>query len=220
MRGSVANQHKKARIYVLAGVNGAGKSTIGGAMFAEVGQEFFNPDVAAQELLSESPGISQEEANAWAWREGRRLLEVSIVTRQDFAFETTLGGNTIARLLKQATRSGIEVRIWYVGLESVELHIERVRWRVARGGHDIPEAKIRERYDRSRWNLIDLLSGLAELKVFDNTAESDPRAGHWPQPKLLLHWRRGKIVSSYDLAQMPEWAKPILQGAIDLSERK
>jgi len=216
----VADRHKKGRVYVLAGVNGAGKSSVGGAMFAEAGQEFFNPDLVAQEFLSEYPGIGKEDANARAWQEGRRLLEVSIVTRQDFAFETTLGGNTIARLLKQAAKSGIEVRVWYVGLEGVELHIERVRSRVAQGGHDIPEAKIRERYDRSRWNLLDLLPQLMELRVFDNTAENDPQAGRWPEPKLLMHWRRGRIAHSYNLARMPEWAKPILQGAIDLSERK
>jgi predicted ABC-type ATPase len=216
----MADRRKKARIYVLAGVNGAGKSSVGGAMFAEAGQEFFNPDLVARELFFESPGISMGEANAMAWQEGRRLLEMSIITRQDFAFETTLGGNTIVRLLKQAAKSGIEVRVWYVGLESVELHIERVRSRVARGGHDIPEAKIRERYDRSRWNLLDLLAELVELKVFDNTAENDLQAGHWPEPKLLMHWRRGRIVHSYNLVQMPEWAKPILQGAIDLSGGK
>ena len=114
----------------------------------------------------------------------------------------------------------MEVRIWYVGLESVELHIARVRSRVAQGGHDIPEAKIRERYDRSRWNLIGLLPNLAELKVFDNTAESNPRTGSWPEPKLLLHWRHGRILHSHNLVHMPEWAKPILQRAIDLSKRK
>jgi predicted ABC-type ATPase len=216
----VADRPSKPRIYVLAGVNGAGKSSVGGAMFADAGQEFFNPDLAAQEFFAESPEISQEEANARAWREGRRLLETSIITRQDFAFETTLGGNTITRLLKEAAKAGIEVRIWYVGLESVELHIARVRSRVAQGGHDIPEGKIRERYDRTRWNLIGLLPNLAELKVFDNTAESDPRAGSWPEPKLLLHWRHGRIVCSHDLVHMPEWAKPILQRAIELSERK
>ena len=185
-------------------------------MFAIAGREFFNPDVAAREALEESPEMTQEEANAWAWQEGRRLLEMSILTTQDFTFETTLGGNTITRLLEQATTTGIEVRIWYVGLESVELHIARVRSRVAKGGHDIPEEKIRERYDRSRWNLLGLLPKLAELKLFDNTAEGDPEKGQSPEPKLLLHLLHRRIVSSYDLLQMPEWAKPILQAALEL----
>jgi predicted ABC-type ATPase len=213
---SMAKRRKISQIYVLAGVNGAGKSSVGGAMFAKVGQEFFNPDVAAREARREAPEISQEQANARAWQEGRRLLEMSIVGRRDFAFETTLGGNTMTELLEKAATAGINVHVWYVGLETVELHIERVRLRVAQGGHDIPEMKIRERYNRSRLNLLRLLPKLKELRLFDNTAESDEMQ-RWPEPKLLLEWRRGRIVRSYDPQQMPEWAKPILQAAIESS---
>jgi predicted ABC-type ATPase len=215
----VASGRKKPRIYVLAGVNGAGKSSVGGAMLTTTGQEFFNPDLAAREARQESPEISQEEANARAWNEGLRLLDVSIADRLDFAFETTLGGNTMIGRLEKAADGGIEVRIWYVGLESVEMHIERVRLRVTQGGHDIPETKIRERYDRSRWNLIRLLPKLTELRVFDNSAENDPKKGQTPEPTFLLHWLRGRIISKYDLLQMPEWAKPILQAAIDSSRK-
>jgi predicted ABC-type ATPase len=205
------------RIYVLAGVNGAGKSSVGGAMLAEAGIEFYNPDSAAREFRLKLPGISQEEANGLAWQEGRRLLEKAIDERKDFAFETTLGGNTMASLLEKASAAGIEVRVWYVGLESADLHIARVRSRVAMGGHDIPEAKILERYARSRMKLIELLSHLAELKVFDNTEDGDPQKGQAPSPKLLLHMKWGKIVSSSDLSLAPPWAKPILQAAIESS---
>jgi predicted ABC-type ATPase len=69
------------------------------------------------------------------------------------------------------------VRVWYVGLSSPELHIARVRARVAKGGHDIPEPRIRERYDASRLNLIRLLPRLSELWVYDNSVEADPDAG-------------------------------------------
>jgi len=60
-------------------------------VLATSGQEFFNPDVAAREVRQESLEISQEGANARAWKEGLRLLDVSIADRRDFAFETTLG---------------------------------------------------------------------------------------------------------------------------------
>jgi predicted ABC-type ATPase len=117
-------------------------------------------------------------------------------------------------LLERAASSGIEVRIWYVGLSSQELHIARVRARVARGGHDIPEAQIRARYDTSRLNLIRLLPKLTELRVYDNSAVADPHAGAVPEPQLLLHMVRGKIVRSGVLAQTPDWAKPILAVAM------
>jgi predicted ABC-type ATPase len=136
----------------LAGTNGAGKSSLMGAMLLRSGVQYFNPDLAAQRILSANPGLSQEQVNSTAWHEGKRLLERAIHEKLDFAFETTLGGNTIAKLLDQALLHGVEVRIWYVGLDSVERHLARVRSRVARGGHDIPEAKIRERYLQSRLN--------------------------------------------------------------------
>jgi predicted ABC-type ATPase len=210
----VRNQSEAPRIYVLAGVNGAGKSSIGGAMFAKAGVEFFNPDVMARKFLANVPGISQEEANAAARKQGRRLVERAIEERKDFAFETTLGGNTIPALLRKAISRGIEVRIWYVGLESAELHLARVRSRVALGGHDIPEVKVRERYARSQLRLIELLPELTELRVFDNSEEGDPEKGQTPVPKLLLHMREGKTVSLYDLHAVPSWAKAILQTAI------
>jgi len=183
-------------------------------MFAQAGVEFFNPDVMARKFLANVPGISQEEANAAAWEQGRRLLERAIEERKDFAFETTLGGNTIPALLRKAISRGIEVRIWYVGLESAELHLARVRSRVALGGHDIPEVKVRERYARSQLRLIELLPELTELRVFDNSEEGDPEKGQTPVPKLLLHMREGKTVSLYDLHAVPSWAKAILQTAI------
>jgi predicted ABC-type ATPase len=117
-----------------------------------------------------------------------------------------LGGATIARLLVKAHEAGLRVRVWYCGLNSAELHIARVRSRVRYGGHDIPEGKVRERYDKSRNNLCAILPSLDELKVYDNSAEGDPHAGEYPQPLLLLHYRNRVIV--YRAATMPEWAKP------------
>ena len=206
-------------IYVLAGTNGAGKSSLGGAMFRESGADYFNPDVAALRFRSTNPGMTQEEANSAAWHQGKRLLELAISERLDFAFETTLGGHTIASLLHQALAEKIEVRIWYVGLASPELHIARVHSRVAAGGHGIPESKIRERYESSRLNLVDLMPKLTELRVFDNSEEGDPRKGIAPRPKLLLHMDRGKLVDSCDLTKTPEWAKPILATAMKLSHK-
>lgn len=211
---SVPDARGASCIYVLAGTNGAGKTSIGGAMLLQRGVRHFDPDATARLIASRNPGIAQAEANGAAWREGRRLLERAIAERLDFAFETTLGGRTISALLEQALESGIQVRIWYVGLQSAELHIARVRSRVERGGHDIPEATIRDRYDRGRLNLIRLLPKLTELRVYDNTDERDPYRGVPPRPRLLLHMRNARGVSSCPLDRTPEWAKPILAAAM------
>jgi predicted ABC-type ATPase len=202
------------RIYVLAGVNGAGKSSIAGAAFDAGGGEYFNPDTAARRIRKADPSLGQVEANSAAWHLGKRLLQRAIAERLDFAFETTLGGRTITALLGRAASDGFEVRIWYVGLSRPELHIARVRARVARGGHDIPEARIRERYDASRLNLIRLLPRLGELWVYDNSEDADPGAGMAPEPRLVLHRRRGAILRPRDLRLTPGWAKAIVAAAM------
>ena len=214
----MATKSQPPCVFVLAGANGAGKSSLGGAALLEHGVEYFNPDEAARRILAANPTIVQEDANSAAWHEGKRLLERAIAERLNFAFETTLGGNTIPALLERALESGIEVRVWYVGLNTPELHVTRVRSRVERGGHDIPEAKIRERYHRSRLNLVRLIRKLTEVRVYDNSKEADPNIGARPEPVLVLHLNKGKVVNSCDLTTAPEWAKPILLAALKSSK--
>ena len=187
-------------------------------MFRQAGADYFNPDEATARILLANPHISTAEPNSAAWYQGKRLLERAIAERLDFAFETTLGGHTISALLHEALAAGIEVRVWFVGLSSPELHMARVRSRVARGGHDIPEEKIRERYDRSRVNLIELMPRLTELRVFDNSLDADPHAGHTPHPTLILHLAEGKILTMVELSKTPQWAKALVAAAVKISK--
>ena len=159
-------------IFVLAGVNGAGKSSVGGALLAEHGLTWFNPDSYARELVAVT-GSDQTQANARAWNAGRERLEQAISQQTSFALETTLGGDTITALLARAAATHDVVMI-YCGLASPQMHVERVRLRVQHGGHDIPEAKIQERWIASRANLIRLLPRLTRLQVFDE-AEQETR---------------------------------------------
>jgi predicted ABC-type ATPase len=211
------NAKASPRIYVLAGVNGAGKSSIGGAMVRAAGAEYYNPDEAARALIAANPGLDKTKANAAAWRQGKRLLERAIRERLDFTFETTLGGSTMMRLLAEAASQGIEVRVWYVGLTSPEEHIARVAHRVSQGGHDIPESSIRRRWRHSRQNLIQLLPALTELRVYDNSQHADPAAGDAPEPTLVLHLVNGDIVGPPDLSATPQWAKPIVAAALKMA---
>ncbi|MFY2862072.1 AAA family ATPase [Mycobacterium sp. THU-M104] len=201
---------------MLAGVNGAGKSSIGGAAIRAAGGEYYNPDEAARALLAANPGLKQIEANAAAWQQGRRLLERAIDQHLDFAFETTLGGTSMPRLLAEAASRGIEVRVFYVGLAGADAHVERVRQRVRAGGHDIPEADVRRRYRHSLLNLVHVLPALTELRVYDNSVSADPAAGQAPLPVLVLHLQRGRIAGPADLTGTPDWAKPIVAAALQL----
>lgn len=219
-----ATPAQRGSIVVLAGCNGAGKSSIGGAALLESGVRFYNPDEAARKIAAANahlyPPLTPSEINSDAWNQGRMLLERAIDQRLDFAFETTLGGHTIPKLLERAASEGIAVRVWFAGLQGAELHLERVRQRVARGGHDIPREKILERYDAGRTNLIYLLPHLASVRVFDNSAEGAPGQGLTPKPRLLLHCVARKIVAPTELSKLladtPEWAKAITAAALDL----
>lgn len=207
------------RLYVLAGVNGAGKSSLAGAAFRAQGADYYNPDEAARRLKTANPRLTQTQANAAAWQQGRAALERAIAERLDFAFESTLGASTLPRLLAEAAAKGFEVNVWYAGLSTPELHLARVRTRVARGGHDIPEPAIRRRFEHSRLNLIQLLPRLAALRVYDNSAEADPASGKTPLPVLVLHLERGRILNPRDLPHAPAWAKPIVAAAMRLAAR-
>jgi predicted ABC-type ATPase len=206
------------QLHVLAGVNGAGKSSIVGATIRANGGKYYNPDEAAREIMAANPGLGQADANSAAWQQGKKLLEKAIDQRLDFTFETTLGGNTMPALLAEAAKRGTEVRVFFVGLSSADAHIERVRQRVRAGGHDIPEADIRRRYRHSLINLVKLLPVLTELKVYDNSATADPATGRAPKPVLLLHMENGRIVGPPDLTSTPDWAKPIVAAALELTQ--
>jgi len=215
----------KGTIFVLAGCNGAGKSSIGGSAFQAAGVTCFNPDDAAREAIgvasASGHALSRTEANAWAWHEGVKRLRRAIAERGNYALETTLGGDTIVGLLLQAVASGLAVNVWFVGLDSVELHVARVRQRVARGGHDIPRADIERRYLRGRLNLIRLLPDLHQLLLHDNSAQADIGGSTKVHPRRLLRAVDGVIIEPSDLSATPSWAKPIVAAAlrVDASRR-
>lgn len=109
----------------------------------------------------------------------------------------------------------------YCGLASPEQHIERVKQRVAHGGHPIADEKIRERWDASRLNLLKLLPRLARLQVFDNSASVEP-GQDIPDPVFVLDVEKGRVnfPDHNDAAQMKAvepWARPIVEAAIQLS---
>ena len=204
-------------LFVLAGVNGAGKSSIGGAVLAQAGLSWFNPDDFAREYRL-ATGCAQLQANAAAWGQGLRRLDEALAEQRSHAFETTLGGATMAQRIAAASRSH-DVLMWFCGLSSPEQHMARVALRVAAGGHAIPEAKIRERWVQAPLHLIELMPHLNELRVFDNSAEADP-GQPVEDPRLVLHLLRGVVQFPLvlgDLQRTPGWAKPIVKAARNLA---
>jgi len=204
-------------LLVLAGVNGAGKSSIGGnVMLRRAGMTWFNPDTYTR-LLMEEGGVALVQANALAWQHSLGLLDQAVAAGHSHAFETTLGGATMTQRIAAASGTH-DVLMWFCGLSSPEQHIARVAKRVAAGGHAIPEAKIRERWVQAPLHLIELMPHLNELRVFDNSAEA---ATGQPveDPRLVLHLLCRVVqfpVALADLQRTPAWAKPIVKAARDL----
>ncbi|WP_313148215.1 AAA family ATPase [Stenotrophomonas sp.] len=205
-------------LYVLAGVNGAGKSSVGGHVLREAGLDWFNPDAFARGLR-ELSGLSQAEANAQAWQEGVNRIRDALDQGRNHAFETTLGGNSIAALLHEASHSH-DVLMWFCGLSSPEQHIARVQARVRSGGHPINEADIRRRWPLAQQNLVRLMPLLAQLQVYDNSADAAPGEAV-PDPQLLLQMEDGQVLypepdDLVQLAATPAWATPLLEAALRL----
>jgi len=153
---------------VFGGVNGAGKTTVATELLKDVLKVpvFTNADAIAR-------GLNALDVESVAFQAGRSMLNwmhTLARDRKDFAFETTLAARSYAVWLKELKQSGYEVYVYYYWLPSPEVAIERVRLRVERGGHHIPERDIRRRYSRSVWNFLNLYRDLADhWEVWNNT---------------------------------------------------
>lgn len=164
-------EHESPEVFVLAGPNGAGKTTVAGTLLADtLGVEtFVNADLIAQALSPHAPQAS-------AFRAGRLMIERIRSLRHDrrtFGFETTLSSRSFVPFLDRAREDGYVVHLLFVFLRSPELATLRVRQRVEKGGHDVPESTIRRRYARGLSNFFHLFLPLADSwTVCDNSAEA------------------------------------------------
>lgn len=141
-------------VIVIAGPNGAGKSTLAPALLRDrLGiLEYVNADAIAQGLSAFAPETAAIEAGRIMLR---RLNELA-KQNKDFAFETTLSTRYYSKWLPQLQAKGFYVHLIFLWLNSPDLALERVAERVRGGGHNIPDATIRRRYDRGLENFFKL----------------------------------------------------------------
>jgi predicted ABC-type ATPase len=160
-------------IYLIAGCNGAGKTTFAKSFLPYEANclNFLNADLIAQ-------GLSPLNANTAAVKAGRLLLaefRAFVARRETFAFESTLSGTTYIRLLKQARQRDFRLYLHYLWLPTPAIAIARVRERVKMGGHDVPETDVRRRFGRSLRHFVHDYAALADRwAVWDNQT-SPPR---------------------------------------------
>jgi predicted ABC-type ATPase len=117
------------------------------------------------------------------------LEQISLLAERglDFGFETTLSGRSHISFIRQLRNRGYRAHLFFLWLPSVDLALSRIRGRVLAGGHDVPEAVIRRRFDRSTRSFFRVYRLLAESwMLFDNSAESPAVVALEEQRKLRI----------------------------------
>jgi predicted ABC-type ATPase len=161
---------KDKNIYIIAGCNGAGKTTASYTILPEIlnCKEFVNADEIAK-------GLSPFQPEKVAFESGRIMLEridVLLNSDESFAFETTLSTKTYKQRLLKAKDLGFTIKLLFFWLPSIEMAINRVAIRVSEGGHNIPNDIIARRYKRGIENLFKIYLPLCDsFLILDNEEE-------------------------------------------------
>ncbi|PWK07040.1 zeta toxin family protein [Tumebacillus permanentifrigoris] len=178
------NKHKP-KLFVFAGANGSGKSSTRESLSLGMGfGVIIDTDAIARTINPEVP----ESANVEAGREAIKVARDCISSGVSFCIENHI---------RSAKAAGYELHMFFLGVDRVEVNIERVEVRVKNGGHDIPEETIRKRYVTSIENLIKILNLIDELVIIDNSESS----------RSILVAKQGKVVSVDEV--LPDWAQTI-----------
>ena len=157
------------RLYIIAGCNGAGKTTASYAVLPEMLEctDFVNADEIARGLSPFNPQSVSIEAG----RLMRKRMEMLMSSNADFAFETTLATRYYARLIRQAQEAGYFVSLLFFWLPTPDQAVERVAHRVAEGGHNVPPEVVRRRYYRGLRYLTSLYTPICDYWViYDNSS--------------------------------------------------
>ena len=162
------HQKKKMNLYVIAGCNGAGKTTASFTVLPEMlnCREFVNADEIAA-------GISPFNPEGVAIQAGRLMIDRIIQLLKDgetFAFETTLATRSYVKLIQQAKKRGYFVTLLFFSLSTSEQAQRRVAQRVSMGGHNIPSDVIVRRYEAGLQNLFQLYMPICDYwTLYDNS---------------------------------------------------
>lgn len=158
------------RFWIVAGPNGCGKSTaydrsdvdeFGGTVW------IINPDLLTSKIM-DVEHLPRQDANLASVVRIEKWLEASIDAHQTIGVETVLSTGKYRRLVEHAKARGFEVRLIYVFIADPEEQLERIRLRVAKGGHDVPKDKVLERRSKSLRQLGWFFDQADEAWIYDN----------------------------------------------------
>jgi predicted ABC-type ATPase len=152
-----SNELKK-EVVIIAGANGVGKTTFARSYSDRYPLEFVNADEAARELNPGDMSSVKLKAGRFFFKKVGELLK----TDDNFIIESTLAGKYLLKLIQKAKDRNFFVQIIYIFLENPDTCIERIKERVLKGGHNVPDKDVIRRYHRSKKNFWNLYKNLAD----------------------------------------------------------
>jgi len=185
------------QLWVLAGGNGAGKSTFYNLHLARYGIKFVNADLIAKDIDSGNPeGVGYQAATVAA-----KIREDLISQGVSFCFETVFSHESKIDFIARAKSNGYKIILVYIHLFDSSLNEARVKQRVAEGGHSVPPEKIHSRIPRTMQLIKTALAIVDEARILDNSSKDDPF-------QQLIVMKSG----NYEVRAepLPEWARELV----------
>ncbi len=185
------------QLWILAGGNGAGKSTFYNLYLEKHGVNFINADLIAKEINPDNPEILSYQAATIAARIREDLLSQGI----SFCFETVFSHESKIDFIAKAKARAYQVILVYIHLFDSRLNEARVIQRVSQGGHSVPSEKIHNRITRTMKHIKAALPLVDEARFLDNSSKENP----FQQTAVLKNGNYTEIASP-----LPEWAQEML----------
>jgi predicted ABC-type ATPase len=182
-------------IFVFAGPNGSGKSTIV-SDFISLG--YASPNFICPDNLVDKSESDTIKAYISAMNEAEKIRNFYVSGGISFSFESVFSNPDKLKFLRHAQESGFKIVFTYVGTKSPDINILRVKKRVSEGGHDVPDEKIRSRYQKSLENLSEAFEIADKAYIFDNSED---------KPTLILRKLNG-VIDCY--VSPPDWVDTYL----------
>ena len=185
------------QLWILAGGNGAGKSTFYDLYLAKRGIKFVNADLIAKGIDPDNAeNLSYHAATVAAKIRGDLITEGA-----SFCFETVFSHESKIDFIAQAKANGYRVTIVYIHLSDSSLNEARVKQRIAEGGHSVPPDKIHSLIPRTMKHIKTALSIVDEARILDNSSRENPF-------RQILVMKSGEY--EIKVESLPDWAKAFL----------
>lgn len=192
----------KPELIIIAGPNGSGKTSVTKKFlhheWAE-GTTYINPDEVANDIFGD---WNSKDAVLKAADYCAKLREDCLKNKQSFVFETVMSADDKVDFILRAKENGFFIRLFFISTDTPIINASRIANRVMKGGHDVPISKVISRYYKSIENCKTISSVVDRLYIYDNSIDGE-------EAKLQFRLTNGTLAKKY-VADIPEWAKPIL----------